>query len=105
MYVWFQGKTPTEQGRDVVGSTDRRLGRREVLRERYLLPLYCRTFIAVVFVGKGRLVVNSREGTDLSDSSSSCCQELYTNMVWKGLGLLSLPKEAHALNIRVMLIG
>lgn len=77
----------------------------EVLKERYLLPLYLRTFIAVVFAGKGRLVVNSREGTELSDSSSSCCQELYTNIVWKGLGLLGLPKEAQALNIRVMLFG
>lgn len=87
----------------MVGSTDRRLGRMEVLRERCLLPLYRRTFIAIVFVSKGRLVVNSREGTDLSDSSSSCCEELYANIVWKGLGLLSLPKEA--LSIRVMLIG
>lgn len=65
LYGWFQGKTPAEQSRDGVGRIDRRLGRMEVLKEWYLLPLYLRTFIAVVFAGKGRLVVNSREGTEL----------------------------------------
>lgn len=47
----------------MVGRVDRRLGRMEVLKERYLLPQYLRTFIAVAFASKAHCEFQRRNRT------------------------------------------